>query len=427
MKTGLSKSIFLNRIEQLLNWLFPGWSLEKPVEPKLIPIPVVNKNYRISTAVLSAVFFCFVCLHTVSAKDFNTGFKSEFVVDKQLKSFPKSLPVNEKLASNLYAYTANGLSLADGNMILFDDFYSNAVDGYDARKMTNFGENFGITKNNVLLAIEKRQIIRTDDSITYEMSGLKNIQYKIEMVATNLNHPGMVGFLLDNYSGTRTILNLNDTTDYSFSVTAVAGSTAKNRFKVVFMQPAFSTLPLTFILLNAQQTNGKIGLKWIVNNEENTQSYQIEKSYNGQLFTAISSVAADISKAHIYYWENTFTTNAITYFRVKSIDKNGSSYYSPTVTIAKKSLKKGISIFPNPVEGNEFKLSFNNQPAGNYSIRLIGYSGQQFFKKTIIVNAGFQINNVEIPYDCYKGNYLLEIINPANERQLLPLVILKNN
>ncbi len=427
MKTSLSKRILFNWFKQFLSWLFPSWNWDKTAEPKLVPIPVVNKNYRFNKAILFAISFCFIGQQAISARDLTREFKNSFIRNEQLKSFQKSLPVNEKLASNLYAYTANGLSLADGNMILFDDFYSNAVDGYDARKMTNFGENFGITKNNVLLAIEKRQIIRTDDSIIYEMSGLKNIQYKIEIVATNLNHPGMVGFLLDNYSGTRTILNLNDTTSYSFSVNAVAGSFAKNRFKVFFIQPAFSTLPLTFILLNAQQNNGKIGLKWIVNNEENTQSYQIEKSYNGQLFTAISSVAADISKAHIYYWENTFASNAITYFRVKSIDKNGSSYYSPTVTIAKKSLKKGISIFPNPVEGNELKLSFNNQPAGNYSIRLIGYSGQQFFKKTIIVSAGFQTNNVEIPHDCYKGNYLLEIINPANERQILPLVILKNN
>ena len=424
MKTWLSK---ISYVTQFLSWLFPSWNWERTFKPKLVPIPVVNKNYRINKMILFTLLFCFICLHTISAKDFSSYFKNEFIYKSQLKSSGKSLPVNETCVSNLYAYTANGLSLADGNLILFDDFYSNAVDSYDARKMTNFGENFGINKNNVLLAIEKRKIIRTDDSIIYEMSGLKKIQYKIEIVGTNLNHPGMVGFLLDNYTGTRTLLNLNDTTNYNFSVTAVAGSSAKNRFKVVFMQPSFSTLPLTFILLNAQQSSGKIRLKWIVNNEENTQSYQIEQSYNGQLFTAISSVTADISKAHIYNWENIFTTNATTYFRVKSIDKNGSSYYSPTVTIAKKSLKNGISIFPNPVEGNELKLSFNNQPAGNYSIRLIGYSGQHFFKKNIIVSTGFQINNIEIPHDCYKGNYLLEIINPANERQLLPLVIFKNN
>ena len=188
-----------------------------------------------------------------------------------------------------------------------------------------------------------------------------------------------------------------------------------------------NTLPLTFILLNVQQKNGKIGLKWIVNNEENTQSYLIEKSTNGLQFTAIGSVAADVNKAHIYYWENNFTSTSISYFRVKSIDKNGSSYYSPTVTIAKKPLSEGIGIFPNMVEGSTIRLLFNNQPAGNYSIRLIGYSGQQFFKKTLIVSNGFQVNNLDIPFDCYKGNYLLEIINPTDERQLLPLVVLKNN
>ena len=179
MKTGLSKIILLHCITQLLSWLFPSWNWEKPAEQKLIPIPVLNKNYCINKVILSVFIFCFICLHAVIANDYNSNFKSQFADNSQLESSSKSLPVNEKCVSNLYAYTANGLSLADGNMILFDDFYSNAVDGYDARKMTNFGENFGITKNNVLLAIEKRQIIRTDDSITYEMTGLKNIQYKI--------------------------------------------------------------------------------------------------------------------------------------------------------------------------------------------------------------------------------------------------------
>ena len=426
MKTCLSKIILLSCCTQLLSWLFPSWNWDKPIEQKLIPIPVVNKNYRINKVILFASIFCFICLYAVSANDFTGNNKCQLGSWSQLKSPFKMLPVNEKFVSNLYAYTANGLSLADGNMILFDDFYSNAVDGYDARKMINLGENFGIRKNNVLLAIEKRQIIRTDDSITYEMMGLKNIQYKIEIVATNLHHPGMVGFLVDNFTGVRTTLNLDDTTNYNFSVSAVAGSAAKNRFRVVFMQPAFNTLPLTFILLNAQQKNGKLSLKWIVNNEENTQFYQIEQSANGLQFTAISSLAADINKAHTYYWENTFTLNSIIYFRVKSIDKNGSSYYSPTVTIAKKLSKKSIGIFPNPLEGNEIKLTFNNQPAGNYAVRLFGYNGQFFFKKIIIVSAGFQVSNVDIPYDCSKGNYLLEILNPADERQLLPLVILKN-
>lgn len=427
MKTGLSKNVIWGCITKFLSWLFPLWNWNKTAEPKLVPIPVLSKNYRTNKAILFSVLLCFNCLHTLTAKDFSTDFKNTFVFNKQLKSSGKLLPVNEKCVSNLYAYTANGLSLADGNLILFDDFYSNAVDGYDARKMMNLGENFGISKNNILLSIEKRQITRTEDSIIYEISGLKNIQYKIEIVAINLNHPGMLAILLDNYLGTRTILNLNDTTNYSFGVTTATGSSAKNRFKVVFMQPSFNTLPLTFILLNAQQNNGKINLKWIVNNEENTKSYQIENSNNGKQFTTISSVAADISKAHIYYWEDVFSSDKINYFRVKSINKNGSSYFSPTVTIAKKSLKKGISIFPNPVKGNEITLLLNNQPPGNYSIRLISYSGQQFFKKSIIVSANFQINNLEIPYDCYSGNYLLEIINPVNERQLLSLIILKNN
>lgn len=86
----------------------------------------------------------------------------------------------------------------------------------------------------------------------------------------------MVGFLVDNFSVVRTILNLNNITHYSFSLTDATGSSAKNRFSVFFLQLSCNNLPLTFILLSAKQTNGEIAFKWIVNNEENTQSYQIE-------------------------------------------------------------------------------------------------------------------------------------------------------
>ena len=185
----------------------------------------------------------------------------------------------------------------------------------------------------------------------------------------------MVGFLVDNFLVVRTILNLNNITHYSFSLIDATGSSAKNRFSMFFLQLSCNNLPLTFILLSAKQTNGEIAFKWIVNNEENTQSYQIEQSINGLLFTILSGVGTDINIEHIYYWENIFTSNAIIYFRVKSIDKDSSSYYTPTLTIAKKSFKKSIGIFSNPVKGNEIKLTFNNQPAGNYSVLLINYNG----------------------------------------------------
>ena len=64
------------------------------------------------------------------------------------------------------------------------------------------------------------------------MTGLKNIQYKTKIVATNLNLPDMVGFLIDSFYGVRSILNLNNTTNYNSGVTSAAGSSAKNRFSV---------------------------------------------------------------------------------------------------------------------------------------------------------------------------------------------------
>ena len=81
MKTCLSKIILLSCCTQFLSWLFPSWNWDKPTEQKLIPIPVVNKNYRINKVILFASIFCFICLHSVWA--------------------------NVKPVRNLHVYTAN--------------------------------------------------------------------------------------------------------------------------------------------------------------------------------------------------------------------------------------------------------------------------------------------------------------------------------
>ena len=112
-----------------------------------------------------------------------------------------------KLRTNLYGINASGTYLADGTLIQYNDTYSNSIDGLDARKMANTGENLAIKTAGKLLVIERRQTITQQDTIFLNLTGVKVQAYQFQFIADNLN-PGLEGFLEDNYLHTRTPVNL---------------------------------------------------------------------------------------------------------------------------------------------------------------------------------------------------------------------------
>ncbi|RYE17216.1 MAG: hypothetical protein EOP51_24315, partial [Sphingobacteriales bacterium] len=64
---------------------------------------------------------------------------------------PSRQPLTEIKMLSTFLIAANG-NMADGNRCVFDAQYSNAVDRYDAVKMTNPGENFGLFRQGWALA-----------------------------------------------------------------------------------------------------------------------------------------------------------------------------------------------------------------------------------------------------------------------------------
>ena len=143
--------------------------------------------------------------------------------------------------------------ITDGNLIQYSAAYSNKIDIYDARKIINAAENFGIDSGGKLLAIERRTDIIPTDTIFYRLTGLSKRSYRIIFTATGLSSYGLQGFIEDHFLHTRTPLNMEGTTDLNFKVTSDAGSYAPGRFMIVFNKKSTAiALPVTFISLNCR-------------------------------------------------------------------------------------------------------------------------------------------------------------------------------
>lgn len=63
--------------------------------------------------------------------------------------------------------------MADGNIVVFDKIFRDAIDGNDALKLTNGGENFGLKRDGKLLAIEARASVVATDMLFYNMTNLR--------------------------------------------------------------------------------------------------------------------------------------------------------------------------------------------------------------------------------------------------------------
>lgn len=136
-----------------------------------------------------------------------------------------------KLDSRLYA--AGSTEIADANVVVFNDKYSNTVAEEDAVKMTNMVENFGVQQGDKTLAIEGRHTVTAADEIVFNMWNLKQQQYAVEFVPQNLQTAGLEATLEDSYLKTKTPVSLETNTVVNFTVDANPASAAANRFKIV--------------------------------------------------------------------------------------------------------------------------------------------------------------------------------------------------
>ena len=327
------------------------------------------------------------------------------------------------LITNLYTVSANSTDISDGTMSVYDDSYTNLVDGRDAKKFTNFGENLGMIRDGQILAVEKTASIGITDTIFYNLTKLKIKNYKFEITAANLNHPNLLGNLEDNYLGTSTPVDLNGTTVYNFPVTADAGSYAPNRFKLVIHQSG--AVPVNQLTLNAEKQNKNVAVEWKAANQINIQQYLVEKSGDGISFSVAKATEATggNGESSNYNWLDENAPRGDIFYRIKSFSKAGEVAYSNIVKVKMGKEGQGVTAYPNLVTNRNINLQFTDEVKGTYTVSLINDAGQQVMNRQVSHNGGSAVQTITIDKEVGNGNYRLQVIKPDNRKTIISLVI----
>jgi len=152
---------------------------------------------------------------------------------------------------------------SDGLMINFAENANNALDIFDADKLTGPDENLARLQDNKLLSIEQRGLPAATETLALSTSGYTSDNYSFVIYSTNIQG-NFEAYLLDDYTGTQTQLNEGET-QIDFTVDAgIPASIDQERFKLVFETETFSTTDNGFgadFSLYPNPTDGKFNIK----------------------------------------------------------------------------------------------------------------------------------------------------------------------
>ncbi|MDB5221750.1 MAG: hypothetical protein JWN83_417 [Chitinophagaceae bacterium] len=76
-----------------------------------------------------------------------------------------------------------------------------------------------------------------------------------------------------------------------------------------------------------------------------------------------------------------------------------------------------ISIYPNPVFGSQFKVTFDNRATGEYNIAVTDIQGKVIMSKQVFVKSAGQVETIQMKTKPANGMYLIKVTN-ANKKSV---------
>jgi hypothetical protein len=319
--------------------------------------------------------------------------------------------------------------LVDGIRQYVDRNFSTEPNTDDAEKMENTNENISFKYDSKLLSIDRRAPFKEVDTIHIKMANVRVKNYKWNIDCQNLAVPGTDAFLVDQHTQTRTALDLNAETSYSFNVQNIPSSYANNRFYIVFR--VRDLYPPTIALEAARKQNDKIKaiVHFKVQQETFVEQYKIEKSLNGVDFAQFATKPAQQNNtgAFTLQVEDETAGNNIVYYRVKATRSNGNHITSNIAKINNWYTDAAFTIQPNPVQQimyvyfSEQLLPINSKA----TLSLIDAKGANVYQTTLAGNQASNKLAINVS-EMAAGTYTVVLRNTDGKTLATEMVLIKN-
>lgn len=189
---------------------------------------------------------------------------------------------------------------------------------------------------------------------------------------------------------------------------------------------AAAPLPVELTAFSAEQQGQSALLRWATASERNSAYFEVQSSPDGQQFTRLARLTGqgNTTQAHTYSWADLGWARyaaGVVYYRLKQVDTDGASTYSPVRTLVSKVVAASqFQVYPNPSQ-TVLGVQIAATQQGPATLRLTNALGQLLFEKQLVLAAGSNLLDLPEAQRLLPGYYHLQLQQGA-ERQVLALV-----
>ncbi len=173
-------------------------------------------------------------------------------------------------------------------------------------------------------------------------------------------------------------------------------------------QLSLAVLPITLTDFTGIKKGNNALLEWTTSTETNSKHFELEKSFDGNDFKKIATIAAASNsttlKSYQYTDESLLLEN--NYYRLRSVDLDGKTSLSKTVLIKNNAPAQFIVINGNPFTTN-ISLRLGQKTNSNGVLTLLDFNGRSIASKLLPKSSQSII--FELPATLANGMYFLRV------------------
>ncbi|CAN5822803.1 hypothetical protein BH11BAC4_BH11BAC4_05960 [soil metagenome] len=176
--------------------------------------------------------------------------------------------------------------------------------------------------------------------------------------------------------------------------------------------PEGGPVPVKFLSVAAQKNGTGVNVLWGTASESNNDYFDIEKSNDaGVSWVSIGrrQSAGNSSTTRNYAVYDAKPSAGANYYRIKQVDKDGTSKYSTTVVYKLAIEQTEVAVLANPFIAN-ITVDFLSNRSQNVSSRLFDNTGRQVNTQKITVAKGSSRAQIETG-NLSRGMYILQVID----------------
>ncbi|MBK9486138.1 MAG: right-handed parallel beta-helix repeat-containing protein [Chitinophagaceae bacterium] len=212
-----------------------------------------------------------------------------------------------------------------------------------------------------------------------------------------------------NYTGTR-VLIIPTSVTYNLGVWSVTFPVTG--FSGFYAHTTLTNAPLPVVVnyLTGRKQGSNHLLNWKVTCTTSPRATMtLERSADSRNFSGINTITADAARCNQPFdYTDANPLTGMNYYRLKIVDADGKVTYSTTVALL--NAVKGfdiISIAPNPVVTDHFKLNVASAQSSKMDITIVDMHGRLVNRQTVSLIAGFNSLNMNVS-NLASGTYIIQ-------------------